>query len=72
MIPGIITRACPLNPSVPPSTIGIMEEVTGAPYASYSEKTIHILISMIESGHYIALNLKLSYNPYVCISTNES
>jgi hypothetical protein len=42
-----------LNPSVPPSTIGIIEDVIGAPSASYSESTKHI-------GYYSSIVLKLA------------
>lgn len=33
--PGSSTRACPLNPSVPPSTIGLMVEISGLPSSLY-------------------------------------
>ena len=39
--PGRITRACPLRPSVPPSTMGLMVDMSGFPSSSYSASQLH-------------------------------
>ena len=38
VMPGSSTRECPLKPSVPPSTMGLMVEGSTLPSASYSAK----------------------------------
>ena len=34
--PGMMTRACPLKPSVPPSTKGLIVAMSGLPSVSYA------------------------------------
>lgn len=44
--PGIITRACPFRPSVPPSTMTLKLEGSGLPSSSYSaaaQISLHLL-----------------------------